>query len=241
MGFGDVLDASFQIYRRAFWQLALIQAVVAIPVAIVQAHFIGSSVAGGASLSIAVVERNLPWSLLTGLLGLMQAAAVGALSEQATSGQRLRVGAAYGRIIQRLPWLLGFGIAAGLIVAVLGIAFVFPGVIALIYLAPGLFLATLGNEGVFRSIGHSFQLVSGYFWRVVGILLMAGVLVFIINLFVSLVTTVAANPLQNPHGATTAVITVTTIISIFLSSFPLVALYLQYVDLRGRKGQPASD
>ncbi len=241
MGFGDVLDAAFQVYRSAFWQLALIQAAVAVPVALVQSLALHDTVTSGAALSLAVVERNLPWSLLTGLLGLAQAAAVGALAQQAVAGEPLHPGAAYSGVLRRLPSLAGFGIVGGIVVGLLSMVFVIPGLVAFVYLAPALFLVTLGGEGVFRAVGHSLRLVQGYFWRVLGVLLMAGLLVFIINLFVSLVATVVSNPLQNPLGAAVSVIAVTTMLSALLGSFPIVALYLQYVDLRVRKGEVVAD
>ncbi len=241
MGFGDVLDASFQIYRRAFWQFAIVQAIVAVPVTIAQALLLGDFISGTGTLSFAVVQRHLPWTLITGLLGLVQAAAVGALAEETAHGRPPSVSAAYSRIVQRLPWLIGAGIIGGVVIGALTFVFVLPGIIALIYFAPALFLVTLGREGVFQSLLHSVKLVQGFFWRLVGILVMAGVLVFIVNLFVSLVATVASNPLRNPSSAPTAVIVVTTIANILLSSFPLIALYVQYADLRTRRGEIATD
>lgn len=241
MDFGDVLDASFQIFRRAFWQLALAQAIVAVPVALIQLLLQGGGDTTTASLTLAIVQRNLPFTLLTGLLGLVQAGAVAALAQQAAMGKPMHVGDAYGLALKRLPWLVGYGVLAGLMVAVGTVIFVVPGVIAAIYVAPAFFLVALTGEGVFSALGHGFRLVQGYFWRVFGVALLTGVLIFVVNLFASLIVTVATNPHQDPHVAAVSVSIVSTLISIFLSSFPLVALYMQYVDLRVRRGESVGD
>lgn len=229
-----MFDAAFQVYRRAFWQFALIQAIVAVPVALVQTFALHDTVSTGAAVSLAVVERTLPWSLVTGLLGLVQAAAVGALTHRAANGDGLEVGASYMTTLRRLGPLLGFGVVAAVIVAALSIVFVIPGFVAFIYLAPGLFLSTLWGEGGLSSIGASYRLVQGYFWRISGVLVMAGLIVFVINLLVSLLVTAVT------HASATLII-VTTLLSILLGSFPIVALYLAVADLRRRKGIAPAD
>ncbi len=229
MGFGDVLDAGFQIFRSAFWQLALAEAIIAIPVAIIQALWMPHSVPGNLQQSVHLFTSNAPISLLIGVLGILQTAAVVAVAQQAAIGRPASALQGYRLAISRFPEALGFGLLFAIAIGV-GLAIVvIPGIIAAIWLSQGIFLIVLGNRGILQGISESYRLVAGHFWRVLGIALVSFLMETIVSLLVTMLFTAAIG-----HGAVTAV--VTTAVGILLGSFPLVVLYIQYRDLLQRRG-----
>ena len=229
MGFGDVLDAGFQVFRSAFWQLALAEAIVAIPVAIIQALWLPHSVPGNLQQSVRLFTANAPISLLIGVLGILQMSAVIAVARQAAQGVAANALLGYRQALTRFPEALGFGLLYAVVVGI-GLAIVvIPGIVVAVWLSQGIFLIVLGNRGIVRGIGESYQLVAGRFWRVLGIAIVAFLMVTIVSLLVTMLFTLAVG-----RGAVTAV--VTTVVGILLGSFPLVTLYIQYRDLMQRRG-----
>ena len=229
MGFGDVLDAGFQVFRSSFWQLALAQAIVAIPVAIIQALWLPHSVPTNLQQSVSLFSAHAPISLLIGVLGILQASAVVVVARQAASGVPASALKAYRQAFSRFPEALGFGLIFAVLVGV-GLAIVIiPGVVLAIWLSQGLFLIVLGNRGIIQGIVESYRLVGGYFWRVLGIAVVAFLMETVVSLLVTMLFTAATG-----HGEVTAV--VTTLLGILIGSFPLVALYIQYRDLLQRRG-----
>lgn len=230
-----MFDAAFQIFRGAFWPFVLVQAVVTIPVALVQALVLHQTLSAAPyAPSLAAVEHNIPWSILTVLLGIVQAAATAALAARAASGGTVSGFDGYSDVLRRIGPVLGFGIVAGLIVAALSVIVVIPGLIAFVFVAPGLLYVTVWGEGAFASISRSYALVQGHFWRISGVLVLSSLLVSVLNFIVSLIV---AAFLHSPS----ILITETTVVGMLLGSFPIIALYVASADLRRRKGEPLTD
>ena len=226
LGFGEVLDAGFQVFRASFWQFALAQAIVAIPVAIIQAIWMPDVLPRGPAQSASIFLAHAPVSLLIGVLGILQTAAVVVVAQQAAYGREATALGGYAQAIRRFPEALGFGLVYAVAIGV-GIAIlVIPGIAVAVWLSQGIFLIVLGNRGILQGIVESYRLVTGRFWRILGISLVAFLMVTIVNLLVAVLISAATG-----RGAVTAV--VTTLVSILIGSFPIVALYIQYRDIAG--------
>jgi len=232
LGFGEVLDAALQVFRASFWQLALTQAIVAVPVAVIQAIWLPQSLPSGPAQALDLFASRAPVTLLIGVLGILQMGAVVALAQEAAHGGSPRAGQAYRQALSRFPELLGFGLVFAVLVGV-GIAiFVVPGIWVAVILSQGIFLIVLGRRGILQGITDSYRLVQGHFWRVLGIAVVAYLMVSVISLVVAMLT-----PSHLFGGAVMDV--VTTLVSILIGSFPLVALYIQYRDLVTPSGRMA--
>ncbi len=234
LGFGDVLDAGFQVFRASFWQFALAQAIVAIPVAVIQAIWMPDVLPRGPAQSASLFLAHAPVSLLIGVLGMLQTAAVVLVAHQAAYGREATALGGYAQAIRRFPEVLGFGLVYAVAIGV-GIAIVvIPGIAVAVWLSQGIFLIVLGNRGILQGIVESYRLVTGRFWRILGIALVAFLMVSIVNLLVAVLISAATG-----RGAVTAV--VTTVVSILIGSFPIIALYIQYRDIAGLPSAPSPD
>jgi len=228
MGFGDVLDAAFSLLRSAFWRFALAEAIVAVPVAVMQFYLMPSRVPANFGAILATFSARAPVTLLVGVLGILQSGALVSLAELAGQGRPADVGQAYRRALLRFPELLGYGIVYGLMVGVGLALFAVPGIALAVLFSQGLFLIVLDGRGIVASFGESYRLVGGHFWRVLGIGLVAYLMITIVSLLVTaLIAAVTGGGAS--HAFTAAL---TTLISILIGSFPLIALYVQYRDLR---------
>ena len=229
LGFGEVLDAGFQVYRAAFWQLALVQAIVAVPVAIIQAVWLPAELPTSPMEALNLFAAHAPVTLLIGVLGILQAGAVAVVAEQGARGTGLNALQAYKQTLSRFPELLGFGLAYAVLIG-LGFAIVIiPGIVVAVWLSQGLFLIVLERRGILQGAMESYRLVAGRFWRVVGIAVVAYLMVTIVSLLVAILIPVGA-----AHGGISAAIT--TMVQILIGSFPLVALYIQFRELRRTAG-----
>ncbi len=227
LGFGEVLDAGFQVFRAAFWQLALAQAIIAVPVAIIQAIWLPSTMPGDPLQATQLFLARAPLSLLIGVLGILQAGAVAGVAQQAAHGGEASAFKAYRQAISRFPELLGWGLVYGVVVGIGLLIVIVPGIVAAVWLSQGLFLVVLGGRGIAQGVVESYRIVAGRFWRVLGIALVAFLMVAVVSLLVAILIPVSAG-----RGGVTDV--VTTLVGILIGSFPLVALYIQYRDLLSR-------
>lgn len=211
LSFGEVLDTAFNLFKRNFKTAVAVSAVIMIPLALLG----GAASAGLAPGDLAILEDPDPApEAVLGLLGsLMGAASIGALIQtfgsllvqaattrlyaESYRGSVLPMGDALRYGLRRLPAMLGVTIVSS-VVAFVGL---------LLCIAPGVWLYTawavapaalIAEEiGPIRSLGRSFQLVKGSWWRTFGLLLVANILVTVL---VSLVTA----PLQIALGFGTA-------------------------------------
>jgi len=203
LAFGEVLDTAFNLFKRNFKTVLLISVVIMVPLVLIS----GAAAAGLApgEFTVADAETASPEEVLGFLVPLLGAAGFGALVQmlgsllvqaattrvysEAYRGIRLDPRTALRVGLARLPAMLGLTLLSSLAFLVGILLCVLPGV--WLYVALGLAPAALIAEGsgVFASLGRSFRLVQGSWWRVCGLLLVAG-------LIVAVITSVVTAPLQ---------------------------------------------
>lgn len=231
LGVGEIVDASFTVYRRRFGPMIAI-ALVLVFIPFLVSLIGGCSIGEGGS---AECTSPIGWlGYVAGSIGSIVATAAAVLvAAGAYAGVPSDWRAATRAGIRRILPLIGSTIVAGVL---MGIGFV-------LVVVPGIFLAVsfavmweaLMIEGIgpIESIKRSWRLVSGERWRLFG----AGLLMLIIGIVVfgiiSLVLFLILSGLGMSDGMAGYVVQqVATLLSIPLTSAVGTVLYL---DLRVRK------
>lgn len=201
--FGEILDTSFNLFKRNFKSAVIVSAVIMVPLTLLGA----AASAGMAPSDLAALDNPdaSPEEILSLMGGLFGAIGVGSLLQilgsvlvQAATtriysenyrGVRIEPGDALRYGLQRLPAMVGLTIitSIGMMIGLL-LCFV-PGI--WLYAAWGLAPAALIAEGAgpIESLRRSFNLVRGSWWRVFGMLVVATILVAVI-------TSVVTTPIQ---------------------------------------------
>lgn len=229
---GGILGDAFRIYGSNFLRLLAIVAIVEVPLGILGIVFglLGFLGAGGLG---AVVDPWALWPLIGTMVAfivvfaiisivagvLMTGAVIHAVSEHYVS-QTINIGQAYRFAVARLGAMLGAAVLAGL--AVFGMAITVIGIPAAVYFGVRwLFIyqaALLEGTGARAALSRSSALVKGTWWRVFGIILVIGIIVFAASLILGLIPVVGS-----------------VIGTILVTPFGVAGGTLLYYDLRVRK------
>ena len=203
LAFGEVLDTSFNLFKRNFKSAVVVSAVIMIPLTLLGA----AASAGLAPTNLAALEdpNVTPEELLSVMGGFFGALGVGALLQllgsvlvQAATtriysenyrGIKVQPGDALRFGLTRLPAMIGLTLLSSIGTLVGTLFCIIPGV--WLWAAWGLSPAALISEGAgpVRSLGRSFQLVKGAWWRVFGML-------FVTTILVAIITSIVTSPLQ---------------------------------------------
>ena len=247
LGVGELLDASFKIYRSRWKTLLIVCGITLVPVAVLTALIQSSAQvdtsidpttgmvrSDGGDLAMFFVA-----SLLAMVLSLVANALAQAASFRSVSGAYLgddvdwkaslrfawsRIGSVLG-----LTLLRGLALMAGLLVCGFGV--LWPLAIYAVAM-PALLVEGIGAT---RSMGRSQALVKGSGWRVLGIVLLG---MLIASMFQGLLSAPMTMLLiSNPTGAGTLVVRIltTAVASVLVTPFTVALHMALYVDLRVRK------
>ncbi|MCZ3385897.1 MAG: hypothetical protein LH630_02785 [Actinomycetia bacterium] len=127
-------------------------------------------VVGLVSFLVQIIATILLTGVITAVIG------------KAVLGQPMTPGQAWEVVRPRAWRLLGLGLLVGLIVG-LGWCFcVIPGVVLAVYLSLSAAILVLERSTVTESMGRSWRLVRGAFWRTLGAVALLVVIYFVINL-----------------------------------------------------------
>jgi hypothetical protein len=133
-----------------------------------------------------VLIAILPTALLTTLLTTVANGLLAAVMGRAALGREVTFGVAWREVQPRLLPLLGVGFAYSILTTIGVLLCIIPGIVAYVFWAlasPALVL----ERGTFRqAFSRSVKLVKGAFWRVLGILLLAGLIAYLFNSIIQL-------------------------------------------------------
>ncbi|MGK3205580.1 hypothetical protein [Amycolatopsis sp. MEPSY49] len=133
-----------------------------------------------------VLIAVLPTALLTTLLTTMANGLLAAVMGRAALGREVTFGVAWREVQPRLLPLLGVGFVYSIATTIGVMLCIVPGVVAYVFWALASSALVL-ERGTFRqAFSRSVRLVSGSFWRVFGILLLAGVIEYLVNNIIQL-------------------------------------------------------
>lgn len=224
---GELMDETLVLYRRNFALFAGIVAVIAVPQAVLAALAV---LAGNSALgTVAVVLL-----FITALFYIVMIAALARTISCRYLGEQTTILEAY----RSIGWRTFFRLLGALIIALMVFYFsliflVIPAIVIAVY---WLFLPqviVLEGSNVASSLGRSWQLVKGSFWRVLGYGLVVYVSFLIVQYGISFAATFALGALGT--GGTLIGGLVSAVVSVLALPFLFGAVTLLYYDLRIRK------
>jgi hypothetical protein len=238
------LDTAFSLYRKSFSAVVLTLAVANLPVLVIQIltlqqaqnAFTGATASANALSNLGKSFTGL--GILADLLSLLGIAAALVVLDLVYRGEEATVGKAYAKAFKRFLMLLLVSIVVFVSGTVGLILLIIPGVAVFTYFSQTMFLTVLDNEG-FGALGRSWRLVSGHFWRVLGIAVVATLIYYVIVVFIDgltgAVVVAVAGFSTSPTSAAAVISVLALIVQTLIGAFPVAALYVQYMDLRVRK------
>ncbi len=236
LGVGDLLDETVRLYRRHFALFVGIAACVFIPAGLV--GFVQQLALLGGQTPVMVGLFSLLPAPVLGLANLaMSLAMIYAVSELYL-GRNPTIGRAYSGGFRRFGGALGLSLLAGLALGLLAITIL--GIPVAVYFgvcwSVALPALLLEGVGIRRAMGRSRGLVKGGWWRVLGIVILIGIIQFVIQWFFSFLGTLlgifASGDLTVYAAASTIAGTIGQIAG---SPILYCGLVLLYYDLRIRK------
>lgn len=232
LGVGEIVDATFTVYRRRFGpMLAIVLMLVFIPFLV--------SLVGGCSLdSGGITTCTSPIGWLGYYVGVVGSMVAGVAAVLVAAGAYADVPSdwrsAMSTGIRRIIAIIAATIVAGVLMAIGFVLLIIPGIFVLVSLAVVWEALIIEGIGPMESIKRSWRLVAGERWRVFG----AGLLVIVLMvIFVGVVSAVIALILSAGLGVSGGMTGYLVQQVASLLSIPLTAALgtVIYLDLRVRK------
>jgi hypothetical protein len=241
-GLGDLLSTAFEVYRANAAKLIQIVAIVVIPLTFIQALLLATAlkqseaavtinqatgevtITNGGGLGRSLLILALTWFISIAIQQLLTGAlTVGGAGSLV--GRAVDVGGSYRYALSRLGGLL---ILAFLIALVVGLGFILliiPGVIFAVFLSMAVPAFIVERKTATDSMSRSWGLVSGSWWHVLGVIVVAALIAGVINGILGAI------------GGNTFVLRwiFSTIGQLITAPFVALVSVLLYVDLRVRR------
>jgi hypothetical protein len=222
MDIGSILDVAFGLYRRYFVAIVGTAAVVTVPLALLESPLVISD-----SENASVLATPIEY-----VMGFLIAAPIAVAIDQAARGEAPTIASAWRRTAPRLGGLF-LAMLLTLLAIVLGLLAVLVGAIVVSVLlaltAPALVLESLSATGAMR---RSRRLVSGSFWRVLGIIVVANIVVSIANVALEGAARAVGFAASSDDLALIGAVLVT---SLLVKPFGVLVTVLLYFDQRLRR------
>jgi hypothetical protein len=240
MGLGDILSKAFELYRNNAAQLIQIVAIVVVPLSFISALL--TNVAFKQNDVTCVQEADFTVNCngsgfgrailvlaLTGLIAAMiQQLLTGALTRGAAgslAGRPIDVGESYRYAFSRLGGLLLLAFLIAVVVGVGLILLIIPGLIFSVFLSMATPAFIVERKGATDAMSRSWNLVSGSFWHVLGVVVVAAILAGVVNSVISAI---------GGGNFVTAWI-FNALAQIITAPFVALVAVVLYVDLRARR------
>ena len=222
MDIGSILDVAFGLYRRYFVAIVGTAAVVTVPLALLESP-LAISDSDNASVLATPIEY---------VMGFLIAAPIAVAIDQASRGEVPTIAGAWRRTGPRLGGLF-LAMLLTLLAIVVGLLAVFVGAIVVSVLlaltAPALVVESLSATDAMR---RSRRLVSGSFWRVLGIIVVANIVVSIANVALEGAARAVGLAASSDDLALIGAVLVT---SLLVKPFGVLVTVLLYFDQRLRR------
>lgn len=243
-GLGDILSTAFEVYKANAAKLAVIVAIVVVPLALLSSLF--TNVVFDPTTRIVNVDgiqtlesASFFTVAIAGSIGLVIAfvmafvlqAALSRASAQAVIGDPVDPEASYRYGFRRFGSVLLVSFLAGLIILVGLILLIIPGVIFAVLLAVAIPALVIENKRGTDALSRSWNLVKGSFWHVLGTVLVAGLIGGLVS---SLIGAIGGN-----NWFLSWIFT--SIGQIVVAPFNALVLVILYLDLRARQESLSAD
>lgn len=251
LGVGETLDAAAAVYRRRFWPLLKLTAMVVLPVQALQTIVLLSSTPD--SLTRGMTGTLAPgfedpskeiWVYLAAtvgaaVLGLLATALATAattklvadtyLDEPTGSRESLRYAT------KRFATIIGASLATGILIAMGTLACLIPGIWLMVSWSVVIPALVVENIGVGPAMRRSFALVKHRWWPMLGLLITGQLLGSIAQALIAAVLEIAVKPLgEGVTGSIAANGIAGGIGSVLTTPFVAAAFVIAYFDLRIR-------
>lgn len=196
MGFGEILDVAFTLYRRHFGTFFLTALIPNLPLALFWMYL--GSAAGGTPEQMSALGGVA--SLLVAPYSFLATALVwGALvdgSSRAIRGEPVSLGGGYRRALASILPLIGASILAAILIGLGFVLFVVPGILLSVMFFAVYPAIVVEGEGPLSALGRSREIAEGGWARIFGILFVTWLIVFLptMALFGGLGFLAALNP-----------------------------------------------
>jgi hypothetical protein len=196
LGVGEILDGAFSTIRSYPVPTLGLSAIAASISALMQLAFLLPLADRFAdATSSPFLEDNFdPWSFFGPLVAFFAVFAIGSVVVGAVLtgiitvvlgegvlGRPITLGEAWRRVRGRVPALIGLAVLQGLAIAVGMVLCVLPGIYLWVSLSLSPLALVLEKQSITGAMRRSFALVSGAWWRVFGILLLATIITGIVG------------------------------------------------------------
>jgi hypothetical protein len=244
MALGDILSKAFELYRDNAAKLIQLIAVVVVPLALVQAFLVRVVVKPCEATEVKTFEDlsklvdrctgGFGRSLLIGALSyfvavLIQQLILGALTHGAAGalvGRPVDVSSSYRYALSRLGGLFLLALLIGLVVGAGFFLLIIGALIFAVFLSMATPAFIIEHKGVTESMSRSWNLVSGSWWHVFGVIVVASIIAGVVS---GILTAIAGS-------SNFFLYWIFSTIGLLLTA-PFVALVgvVLYVDLRARR------
>jgi hypothetical protein len=195
---GGVLDAGFKLFSASLKQVFFLAAGAALLYAPFAVMVRRAAVEGGA----AAIGRIVPIGILLGIVALVVWAAILVRLDAAAHDRTVPVGEAFSIGLRRAPALFVASLLYSFAMVLGMFLLVIPGMIIMVYWLFGPIATVTESQGPIASLGYSFNIVRGHWWRTAALLTIIGILALVLYFVVGLVAglAVAVNVDQIAQG-----------------------------------------
>lgn len=242
-GIGEILSTAFEIYKANAQSLLMIVAIVVVPLTFISA-FIGGVVFAPETETVLIFGESVETvsarsagaaiivALLTAVIGVIISAVLQAAimrgAAQGSIGDPVDIDASYKWGFARFGSVILISILVGLAVAGGLILFIIPGLIFAVMFSVAIPALVVENLRGTDAMSRSWNLVKGYFWHAVGVIILAGI-----------ITAVVGGIIGAIGGAISSNWFVSwifqAIAQIITAPFAAIVSVLLYLDLRARR------
>jgi hypothetical protein len=226
----ELIDAAVQLLRQHYVELVTITAIFLMP-AILLSLLVPDVRTGTMPVGGQI------WTVLGGVLvavvfALVSTAAIVIVVSDSYLGRDISIGSAVQRVFARFWSVFFVAIFQTLAVGLGFIFFIIPG----FYLLGAFFASTvvvmIEGKSTFAAMGRSYHLASGSVGRILGVLILTGIIVGVIQAIIAVGIALLARLVGLGTSFTNLA---TNIVHLFIYPFATVVLTLLYYDLRIRK------
>jgi hypothetical protein len=226
----ELIDAAVQLLRQHYLELVTTTAVFLIP-SIVLRLFVPTVQPCQLPASGQIMPLFLV-AVVSFVLGSMSTAAIVVIVSDSYLGRDVSIGTAVSQVLGRIGAVLGATLLAGLAIGLGFVVFVIPGFFCIAWFFAATNVVMVEGKGPMEALSRSRSLAKGSVGRILGTLLLAGIIVVVFQFIVGLILGLVLPSVRTNSGLT---VVITSVVSIFVYPFFTVLITLLYYDLRIRK------
>lgn len=243
MGIGELVDGAVKLYRRDWLALIGIAALVLVPLTFVQLWVTQTMVS-----SVDVFATDAEFAAMTTQLVLVTlvflgvqlliaqpflVAAISRAAADAYLGEHVTLGGTLRYALSRLPAILWVTVITLVVTTVGLVLLIVPGIIAAVRLTLAPAVVVVEDVRGTRAVRRSWNLTAGHFWRVLGTLLLSGIITAVGAAIIQIPAEVITTTI-GPDGWPVSALG-SAVASALITPFSLLIVVLLYFDLRVRK------